>query len=216
MSFILEEDVEDQISADDWSVSIACPRERIRLEIAQKIAEFQKNAGRITVIPAGTTSNTPSGFATLVTNKSHNFTQSELNAYAKRKADKIHNSVRRGDEESVEVLRGLLDTAPNTTFLVKQLKCSPDRVWRLLNEYFPDDKRADKFRKRDRESQKAENELALVAKIREALSLGMVGTWPICKYCHSSFVAVNAVNKKYRLGIPRGKGGRPGKEEVSI
>lgn len=212
MSFILEEDIEDVISADDWSGVVSCPRERIRLEIDQKIKEFQKNH-KITVVPAGASAAQSIPFGTnLVTNKSNNFTQSELNAYAKRKADKLHYQIRNGDAEAVALLQTLLDTAPHTTYLVRQLKCSPDRVWRLLRENFADDPRADKFHKRERDVQKLENEQALVVKIREALAAGIVGTWPISKYCHSSFVAVTAANKKYRLGIPRGKGGRPVKE----
>jgi hypothetical protein len=213
MTIFIEEDIEDMISADDWSGVVICPRERIRLEIEQKIAEFQKNSGKITVVPAGASAAQSIPFGTnLVTNKSNNFTQSELKAYAKRKAGKLHYQVRNGDAEAVALLQTLLDTAPHTTFLAKELKCSPDRVWRLLRENFADDPCADKFHKRERDVQKLDNELALVAKIREALAAGMVGTWPICKYCHSSFVAVTAASKKYKLGIPRGKGGRPAKE----
>ena len=217
MSLFIEEDIEDVISADDWSGIVLCPRERIRQELEVKMVEFQKNKGQITVIKQGATANSTVAFAsTLVTNKSKQFSQKELNAYAKRKADKLHYKYRNDDPSAVAMLQGLLDTAPNATFLLKQLQCSADRVQRLLSEYFAADPRADKFRHRDREEQKLENEMILAAKIRQCLADGMAGTWPICKHLHASFAAVALVNKKYKLDIPRGKGGRPNKVEGGV
>lgn len=216
MTFILEEDGDDTIFADAWSDAVACPRERIRLELAAKIAEFQKNDGKITVVPTGLMTGTTEFCARLVTNNGGKFTPAEVKAYVQRKTDGLHYKIRNGDAEAVEMMKTLLDTAQNTTALAKQLQCSTSRVQRLVDEYFPADARADKFRHSDRDMKKHVNELELVAKIRKCLADGMVGTWPICKACHSSFAAVTTANKKYKLGIPRGKTGRQPKEKEAV
>lgn len=208
MSFILEEDADDLISADDWSGSVACPRERIRLELELKIAEFQNAGGQVVEVPVGVMTTAVIPGASLITNRSNNFTQSELTAYAKKKAEKLHYRVRSGDAESVKLLHEWLPVAASASFLAEKLDCSIGRVQRLLAENFADDPRAEKFRHHDRDMQKAEHEAELAEKIKTALAAGMIGTWPISRWCNSSFETVRRVSKKYRIDIPRGKTGR--------
>lgn len=207
MSFILEEDADDLISADDWSGSVACPRERIRRELELKIAEFQRDGGQVVEVPVGVMATAATPGASLITNRSNNFTQSELTAYAKKKAEKLHYRVRSGDAESVKLLHEWLPVAASASFLADKLDCSIGRVQRLLAENFADDHRAEKFRHHDRDMQKHEHELELAKKIRDCLARGMIGTWPICKEVHASFESVTQVSRKYRIEIPRGKGG---------
>lgn len=208
MSFILEEDTDDLISADDWSGSVACPRERIRRELELKIAEFQKNGGQVVAVPSGVMTTATNAAPLLVTNRSNNFTQSQLTEYAKKKAEKQHYRVRSGDAESVKILREWLPEANSATFLAEKLDCSIGRVQRLLAENFADDPRAEKFRHHDRDMQKSEHEAELAEKIKAALAAGMIGTWSISKWCNSSFETVRRVSKKYRIDIPRGRTGR--------
>lgn len=212
MTLFIEEYSDDVINADEWSDAVVCPKDRIRLELEQKIAEFQKNDGRITEVKPGVMAGTQEFVGRLVTNNGGKFSPAEVKAYVQRKTDGLHYKIRNQDAEAVAMLRGLLDTAPHATFLAKQLQCSDNRVQRLLLEHFATDERADRFRHRDRDQQKLDSEKQLVEKIRQCLADGMIGTWPICKACHSSFSAVTAANKKYKLEIPRGKGGFRKKE----
>ena len=211
MTFILEEDGDDTIFADAWSDAVACPRERIRQELAAKIAEFQKNDGKITVVPTGLMTGTTEFCARLVTNNGGKFTPAEVKAYVQRKTDGLHYKIRNGDAEAVEMMKTLLDTAPHATFLVKELQCSANRIQRLLAESFPDDPRADKFRHADRDMKKQDHEQELIAKIQQYMAIGMIGTYPIAKACGASFTTISLINKKYKLGIPRGKTGRQAK-----
>lgn len=212
MTLLIEEDPADLICADDWSEVVACPKDRIRLELEQKVAEFQKNNGRITEIKPGVMVGKTEFAGRMVTNNSGKFSAEEVKAYVQRKTDGVHSRIRSQDAEAVAMLQTLMDDAPNATFLAKQLQCSDNRLQRLLLEHFPTDERADKFRHRDRDQQKLDTEKQLVEKIRRCLADGMIGIWPICKVCHASFEAVTAANKKHKLGIPRGKGGAKKKE----
>lgn len=209
MTLLLEEDPADTICADDWADCIACPKERIRLELADKISEFQKNKGKIVEVPAGVMTGATDFSALLVTNNRRNnmFSDDEVKAYVKRRNAGINQKIRSGDAEAVKILDSMLDTAPNTKALSAALECSDNRVQRLIAEYFTTDTRADRFRHRDRDMQKHEHELELVKKIRDCLARGMIGTWPICKEIHASFESVTQVSRKYRIEIPRGKGG---------
>lgn len=207
MTLLLEEDPADTICADDWADCIACPKERIRLELADKIAEFQKNKGEIVEIPSGFMTGKTEFSSLMISNKSGNFSAEEVKAYAKRKAEGINRRTRSGDAEAVKTIESMLGTAPNTKALSAALECSDNRVQRLIAEYFATDTRADRFRHRDRDMQKHEHDLELARKIRDCLARGMIGTWPICKEVHASFESVTQVARKYRIEIPRGKGG---------
>lgn len=208
MSFILEEDTDDLISADDWSGSVACPRERIRRELELKIAEFQKNGGQVVSVPSGVMTTATNAAPLLVTNRSNNFTHSQLTEYAKKKAEKLHYRVRSGDAESVKLLHEWLPLATSATFLAEKLDCSIGRVQRLLAENFAGDLRAQKFRHHDRDMQKAEHEAELAEKIKTALAAGMIGTHSVSKWCNSSFETVRRVSRKYRIDIPRARASR--------
>lgn len=207
MTLLLEEDPADTICADDWADCIACSKERIRLELADKIAEFQQNRGEIVEIPPGFMTGKTEFSSLMISNKSGNFSPEEVKAYAKRKAEGINRRTRSGDAEAVKILGELLDTAQNTKALSAALECSDNRVQRLIAEYFATDSRADRFRHRDRDMQKHEREMELVKKIRECVARGMVGTWAICREVHARFDSVTQVSRKYRIEIPRGKGG---------
>lgn len=206
MSFFIEEDTEDAISADDWSGIVCCPRERARADLERQIEEFQRNGGAVQEIPVGVV--VESAFSPTITSGSSKFTQAEIKAHAKRKADNLHYKVRTGDAEAVVMLGTLLDIAPNATFLARQLNCSFERVQRLLAEHFSGDRRADKFLRKDRDTKKAENEAEIAAKIKAALADGVIGAWSVAKLCGASFATVAKVSKKYRLHIPRGRASR--------
>lgn len=216
MTLLLEEDPADTICADDWAECIACSKERIRLELADKIAEFQKNKGKIVEVPAGVMTGVTDFSALLVTNNRRNnmYSDDEVKAYVKRRNEGINRRARSGDAGAVKTIESLLDTAPNTKALSAALGCSDNRVQRLIAEYFATDTRADRFRHRDRDMQKHEHELELARKIRDCLARGMIGTWPICKEVHASFESVTQVSRKYRIEIPRGKGGFRAKVKV--
>lgn len=209
MTFIIEDEGDDGISGDDWSGIVCCPRERVRLDLERKIAEFQISGGQIVEVAAGIMSNSNANFnSSMITNSGSRFSSEEIRAYADRKSKKLNNKIRSGDAESVELLKVYLDNATSSLSLAAQIGCSVDRMQRLLSEYFPEDPRADKFRHKDRDKKKADNEAVLAEKIKLAIASGVAGKTPICRVVHASLASVTRVSKKYKLDVSRRKSGR--------
>lgn len=213
MEVIIEEEV---IGADEWHSVVAESHEAARRELALKVDEFLSNQGVIDIIPNGVIASTTSSFngAVLTTNKAGRFSPDQVTRYARKRTEKKTKAAKQSDEGAVALLASMLDDAPTVTYMTEKLKCSHDLIQRLLADYFPDDSRADKFRRKERDVLNHENERALVEKIREALAAGMIGAWTIAKHCHSSYVSVKAANKKYKLGIPPGTPGRKYEAEL--
>jgi len=208
MEIIAEEDV---IGADEWHSVVAQSREAASQQIAIKAEEFLARGGVINIIQNGVTSNrwiNSFNGTVLTTNKADRFSAAQVKTYTRKRSEKKIQETAASDKPLVEALSALLDDAPNTTYITEQLKRSHDLVQRLLTDYFADDPRADKFRRKERDVLNQENELALVEKIRDALSAGLVGVWSIAKHLHSSHHSITAVNKKYKLNIPRATTGR--------
>lgn len=111
-----------------------------------------------------------------------------------------------GDAKAVAALNLALGHCTSLTQLCQEVGFSTEKVFRVIRDHFPDDKRADRFRKRTREQGIQQREEELLAKVKEAQAAGIRGVWNITKYCESAHDAVSKLDKKYKLGITLSKG----------
>lgn len=204
MNAFLEEDVEDLVAADDWADIVADTRERQRQEIAKKMAEFEANGGQVQRVAHGATA-WPNG--AFVFPSSHNMTTEEVKASRIRRESQFKASSD-SDAKAVELMGTLLDTATQQQELCRALGCSPERMHRLIRDYFRDDPRAEKFARRTQEERRADNGERLLPKIKAAVAAGIVGINNIAQHCGTHWKRVSEVNKTYRLGIPKEPAGR--------
>lgn len=204
---VLEADDDTLVSPDDWaSLEPKAAPLSASEELQRQVDEFLANGGHIKEFEPGESAipthqplwSFPVGKAAApdpVLRKKHD--DLRLSQVKKRIA---------GDAKMVEMIHPLLDTAQTLKELYTALDCSSEKLWRVLRDHFPTDKRADRFRKRTREEGVAQREAELVEKIKEAQEAGVRGIWNITKHCNSNYDNVTAVNKKYNLGLVLNKG----------
>lgn len=203
MTQLLEER-EIHIPADAWA-SLAPMAPPAPLD--DMVAQFLAQGGQIHQVAPGVTAAPLTDFTRTATSPSARYTPEQQMAHVIVKAEKRQRAMRAGDPEAVALIDRMLPTATSARAIADALFCTESKLHRLLREYFAEDPRANRFRHKDRETQMADYERELVAKIKQAVADGIKGMTPIANHCGTSFTRVVDVNRKYRLGIPKGVGG---------
>jgi hypothetical protein len=200
---ILEE-IDTHIPADAWAM---LTRSAPPPMLDDMVAQFLANGGQIHQVDPGVTAVIATDFTQAINPKSK-FTPQEQVAYVNAKATERSNSYRKGDAEAVATIASILPTALSAAALTSALGCSADKMQRLLREHFADDPLADRFRAKDRDQRNREREEELVPAIRAAIASGLVGVYAIAKAIGVCTKRLVAIEKLYRLNIPRCKSGR--------
>lgn len=161
---------------------------------------FLAKGGAIHEVPMGASASPDAKPLTFA--KSDEFTSGERaeNSFKRRAA--IAKKAIEDDSSLVKRIIELKDVQ-HTFALSKALGISGAKLQRLLSEYLADDATLDRFRATDRESQKANYEADLLAKVRQALADGMAGIRAIAVHCGAPQERVSQINRKYDLKIKR-------------
>lgn len=192
------------IPADAWANYIPQIPELDSGSLNSLVDAFIAQGGKINAIPAGVTADATIGS---VPSTGELYSPDERAAHRAERAAKRESHIHSGDEQLVAMIRPLLASIVNGKALANAVNVSHSKLQRILRDHFANEPLADRFRHQDRDQQVTLNEAALVAKIRIALGNGVVGVGPVAKYCGSSFTKVAELNRRCKLGIPKGVGG---------
>lgn len=197
--------VDEVISPDEWAaIDPSADRAAIRAMLEHATAEFLKHGGKIQQAEQGASTAVPTRFnLPAICIAAFDPAQQKRHKADQAKLTTIRSSQ---DKAAVAVLDKLLGTPHTTCTLAAAMGCSVDKVQRLVRDYFPDDLRADPYRKRTREESREYYEKTLLEKIKQAQAEGVRGIWEITKYCNANYANVAAVNKKLKLGLVLAKG----------
>lgn len=193
------------IPADAWATYVPQIPELDSSALNSLVESFIAQGGKINAIPAGVTTETTTFASTPSTGDT--YSPEARAAYQERRARRETARTRAGDDELVAAIRPLLATVECAKALAGAVGVSHSKLQRLLRDYLAYEPLADRFQHKDREQQVSLNEAALVAKIRIALCNGVVGVGRVAKYCGASFTKVAELNRRCKLGIPKGVGG---------
>lgn len=217
---VLEVDDAGLVEADEWAAlePKAAPL-NVSAELERQVAEFLANGGCIKEFEPGETAIAPNQpLWSFPVGKASELASPTLRAQAQSRRAKAQSASQRNgtqtirktkhsDVELVRLMGTLFGVAKTKKELFDALGCSDSLLQRLLFTYFPDDKRADKYRAISR-GDKERQRLVLV---RKCLSEGHTGTQNIANLLGVRLEVVLELDAKYGLKIPRQAPGRKGR-----
>lgn len=215
---VLEADDAGLVEADDWAALEPKPAPLdASAELERQVAEFLAHGGHIKEFEPGESAlpDNRSLWAFPVGSKSTPDAKKQAQGEARRRAIAVIRDGQEADSVLVAKMNLLLGTVKTGKELSEKMGVSPSVIYRLCSSYFPEDKRADRFRKRTVEERAAVYDAIMLPKIREAVAAGMKGLNNIAKHCGTSYSYITAANKAHKLNVPKEPAGRRVNREPS-
>lgn len=203
--------IDDAISADDWAAAEpVVTQEEKRRELSEQVDLYIRRGGTIDEVPMGATARYIVDFTsklktTSVFSAEHRSTHmiAQLVAIEKRYKGK--------DAELVKEVNAQLALSRNALEICKVIQCSECKLQRLLREYFPDDERAHRLKRRNQDDKLA----ALAVKAKRAVGEGIQGINNIARYCGVSYETLLKHEANLGVSIPRQKNGKKAAHETN-
>lgn len=215
---VLETDDTALVEADDWAALEPKPAPLdVSAELQRQVDEFLAQGGHIKEFEPGESAlpDNRGLWAFPVGKKSTPDPIKRVQGEARRRAIASIRGDQPQDSVLIAKMNLLLGVVSTQKELAGKLEVSTSVVYRLCDQYFTDDKRADRFRKRTVEERAAIYDALVLPKIRAAVAAGMKGLNNIAKHCGTSYSYITAANKAHKLNVPKEPAGRRVNRETS-
>lgn len=216
MTKTLEEDGDVIVSPDDWAELVAKPAPLdIRAELQRQVDEYLAHGGKVQEFEPGESALEPSkplwsfpvGKAAAPNHELRDAGIARRIEAAKAPKRKLQGvaapkTYAPRDPELVAALNLALGSATTAKDLCRKVNISPEKLERLLVQFYKTDPRAARFLKRSREDRNDMLAAVLLPRIRNAIASGAKGALNIATICHTSSTTLNKLCAKYRIQIP--------------